>query len=76
MEKILCSREETAEVLGCGLTKYNELRLEGAFETCRLGKRRMTVVASLQAFVQRLLLAEQSAESASPPDNCRDEEQD
>jgi excisionase family DNA binding protein len=56
MERILCSRKEAAAMLGCGLTKLNELLQSRQIDSVYIGsRRRLVVIASVKAYIAKLL---------------------
>jgi len=54
MQKLLLGIPQAAEAIGCGRSYLYELIGEGRIETVKLGKRRLVVAESVQAFVASL----------------------
>ncbi len=52
-ERPTCSVAEACTASGLGKTKFYELMGEGAFETIRIGRRRLVRVPSLLGFLSR-----------------------
>jgi len=60
VDPMLVSIAEACRLSGLGRTVFYELIGAGAIETVKLGRRRLVVVASLAAFVDRLRAEAQS----------------
>jgi excisionase family DNA binding protein len=54
MEKIFCNVREAASALGVGRSAIYELMNEGAFETVKIGKRRLFPIESITAYAESL----------------------
>lgn len=57
MEKLLIDDTEARERISVGRTKFLELLAAGEIETVRIGRRRLVVAESLDAYVARLRAA-------------------
>jgi excisionase family DNA binding protein len=53
MEKILCSKREAAEALGCSVRTVENLIARKALVSRRMGRRRMIPCAALAQFAKR-----------------------
>jgi excisionase family DNA binding protein len=53
MEKILCSKREAAEALGCSIRTIENLIARKALVSRRVGRRRMIPCAALVQFAKR-----------------------
>lgn len=53
MEKLLCSKREAAEALGCSVRTIENLIARKALVSRRVGRRRMIVYSALTQFARR-----------------------
>ena len=54
LDQLLCTMEELQRILGCGKTTAFSIVGSGAIESVQIGRKRMPVVESVRAYVERL----------------------